>query len=420
MAKLFSESIFLFLVYTSDYMMIGLVLTFLLRLLTDRERLIRGLGDDTMRAAVKAAIISVLLPGCSRSAVSTTGYIKSRGASNSSAGAYFAPKTQNGADSIAVTWGLIGAFMAIYRFIAALLAGLAGGAALLRLRRDNDAENKFALKPSKDGTDKPVISALRYTFVDYIQDIAFGFLAGMVLAAGIAAMLPDTFFEDIVLTQGMLLIIVMLVIVLPVNLCATATVPVCAALMLKGMSPGPAFMLMFAGPIVNVSVFVALSRILGRKRTAVYTVVMAGLALLFSKLIEDLHLAGLFSMKLGRFSLAHGLVMPGVVQLIVAGIFFVLIACAVFTKLRKRFLVTSKAYGETGALVYTVAGMNNSHCAQMVRSLLESIKGVTVLEVNCESGRTALKVSGGAQFSELASAVEAAGCRLERINSKNK
>ncbi|MGA2407716.1 MAG: permease [Bacteroidales bacterium] len=72
-------------------------------------------------------------------------------------------------------------------------------------------------------------------------------IIGLLIAALISVIVPDDFFADKIPNDfiGMLII---LVVSIPVYICATASVPVAAVLMLKGLSPGAALVLLMAGP----------------------------------------------------------------------------------------------------------------------------------------------------------------------------
>ena len=53
-------------------------------------------------------------------------------------------------------------------------------------------------------------------------------------------------------------------------MCASASTPVGAALLLKGVSPGAALVFLLAGPATNASSLVVIARFFGRKFVAIY------------------------------------------------------------------------------------------------------------------------------------------------------
>ena len=79
--------------------------------------------------------------------------------------------------------------------------------------------------------------------------------------------------------------LIMLAAGIPLYICATASTPIAAALILKGISPGAALVFLLAGPATNITSLTVLYGILGKKTTAIYLsaiavmAVVAGLAL---------------------------------------------------------------------------------------------------------------------------------------------
>ena len=53
-------------------------------------------------------------------------------------------------------------------------------------------------------------------------------------------------------------------------LCATGSIPIAAALILKGLSPGAALVLLMAGPATNMAAILVINKILGRKTLITY------------------------------------------------------------------------------------------------------------------------------------------------------
>jgi uncharacterized membrane protein YraQ (UPF0718 family) len=77
-------------------------------------------------------------------------------------------------------------------------------------------------------------------------------------------LIPDDFFADKI-PNDFLGMLVILVISIPVYICATASVPVAAVLMLKGLSPGAALVLLMAGPATNAATITMIAKVLGKK-----------------------------------------------------------------------------------------------------------------------------------------------------------
>jgi hypothetical protein len=64
--------------------------------------------------------------------------------------------------------------------------------------------------------------------------------------------------------------LVMLIVGIPLYICATASTPLAASLIAKGMSPGTAFVFLLAGPATNVATITMVARFLGKRSAALY------------------------------------------------------------------------------------------------------------------------------------------------------
>ncbi len=121
---------------------------------------------------------------------------------------------------------------------------------------------------------------LSYAFGDLLGDIGKWFLAGVLIAGAISAFLSPQVVESY-LGQGFLPMVIMLVVAVPLYVCATASTPIAAALALKGLSPGAALVFLLAGPATNAASLTVVSKILGKKATVIYltAIVICSLAL---------------------------------------------------------------------------------------------------------------------------------------------
>ncbi len=128
-----------------------------------------------------------------------------------------------------------------------------------------------------------------YAFGELLPDIGKWFIAGVLIAGAIGALLtPEV--ANTFLADKWLSMIVMLVIAVPMYVCATSSTPIAAALALKGLSPGAAMVFLLAGPATNAASIAMVSKILGKKATAVYLASIVTLSILsgiFANYIYD-------------------------------------------------------------------------------------------------------------------------------------
>lgn len=104
---------------------------------------------------------------------------------------------------------------------------------------------------------------------DILPAIGPWFLAGSLLAGLVTVAMPDGFLSS-QLGSGLPAILTMLAISIPLYMCASASTPLAAALVLKGLSPGGALVLLMAGPATNLASLAVVSKILGRAGMLAY------------------------------------------------------------------------------------------------------------------------------------------------------
>lgn len=129
---------------------------------------------------------------------------------------------------------------------------------------------------------------MRFAFGEVWDDLAGWFFLGLLLAGLIATLIPEDFFRNY-LGKGFTPMLIMLAFSIPLYVCATASTPIAAALILKGVSPGAALVFLLAGPATNVTSLTVLAGLLGKRATAIYLGTIAVFSLLFGLLVDHLY-----------------------------------------------------------------------------------------------------------------------------------
>lgn len=130
-----------------------------------------------------------------------------------------------------------------------------------------------------------LVAGQAYAFGEMLPDIGLWLLGGVLLAAVLGAAMPPDGFKA--LPGGELgAMLAMLVLGLPLYVCASASTPVAAAMVLHGLSPGAALVFMLAGPATNAASVVILWRMFGPRSTLVYLFSVAAGALAFGLLAD--------------------------------------------------------------------------------------------------------------------------------------
>jgi len=266
-------------VEASPYILFGLLAGGVLYTLFPQEKIQSFLGRKSFGSVLKASLLGIPLPLCSCGVIPAALALRRRGASRGATTSFLISTPETGLESIALTYGLMGPFMAIIRPIAALITSATAGVLVNAVDR-NDASapaiatqtcstcNSDTCETSHSYYDR-LKSSMHYIFTDLLGDIGSWLLLGFVVSGLILAFMPHDFFERVIGPDWVTMLL-MLVIGLPMYICASASTPIAAALMLKGVSPGAALILLMVGPATNVATMLIVSRELGKKSTVIY------------------------------------------------------------------------------------------------------------------------------------------------------
>ena len=276
----------------SPYLLFGFAVAGVLSAVISPALVQRHLGGRGLWPVVKSALFGVPLPLCSCSVIPVSMSLHRSGASKAATVAFLLSTPQTGVDSILVTWGLLGPVFAVIRPIMALATGLVGGVLTDLWDHGPGApapEDKTGCCcHSQTETPKPSnrwLAALGHGFVTLPGDIGRPLLIGIAVAAGISMLIPDDFFAR-ELGTGLWPMIAMMVVGIPLYVCATASVPVAAAMILKGLSPGAALVFLMTGPATNAAGIATIWRSLGTRAAAAFLVSVAGCALASGLLLD--------------------------------------------------------------------------------------------------------------------------------------
>ena len=209
-------------------------------------------------------------------------------------------------DSISITYALLDPLMTVARpvvaFVTAFVAGLSenlfsynkeGREIIPDLRCPVDGCcDGVNCEPDKHSRHHTFFEKLRagfgYAFKDLWNDIAAWFLFGLLLAGIITVLIPDDVFSRY-LGPGLPAMLLMLAVGIPLYICATASTPIAAALILKGVSPGAALVFLLAGPATNLASLTVLVGTLGKRATAIYLSSIAVCSVIFGLLLDQIY-----------------------------------------------------------------------------------------------------------------------------------
>jgi uncharacterized membrane protein YraQ (UPF0718 family) len=314
----------------APYILFGLLFAGILHELVPTTFVERHLGSDNVGSVVKATLFGVPLPVCSCGVIPLATAIKKNGASNGATLSFLISTPITGVDSILATFGMFGWAFTLYRVVTSMLiavaAGIVNNFAAVETVKEPEPKPAFSLgSPSGFSPAQPVAfasaslaqegcgegcgcehereakksfsisAALRYGFVTLLDDIAKPLFWGLIVGAAITAAVPENLSEMISgnLWLGYLIVIAVAV---PMYVCATASLPIAAALILSGVSAGAAFVFLSAGPATNTVTIGVVKKMLGARSLAIYlaTIILGsllfglGLDLFFAQIDLDM------------------------------------------------------------------------------------------------------------------------------------
>ena len=111
----------------SPYLLFGFFVAGVLSVFISADWVEHHLGGRGLGQVFKASLFGVPLPLCSCGVLPVAASLRRQGASRGATTAFMLSTPQTGVDSIAVTYGLLGPFVAVVRPLAAFVTGLVGG-----------------------------------------------------------------------------------------------------------------------------------------------------------------------------------------------------------------------------------------------------------------------------------------------------
>ncbi len=283
----------------APYLTFGLFLAGVMHVFLPKSMIERHLSKPGMGSVFKASFIGVPMPLCSCSVIPVAQHLHNSGASKGATLSFVSSTPSTGVDSITALMGLMGPIYTLFKVILSFVGGWATGALATIIVPESDLKSKssnsdssksFPLK-SQDATITPVITELKWTeklnfhtlktsleyaYMDLFKDIAKWLFIGTLLGASLEFIIPENWslVENIWLSYGIIVLIS-----LPLYVCATGSIPIALALLAQGFSPGCALLFLSLGPETNSATVSWLWGSFGAKLTSMYLIVLAGLSL---------------------------------------------------------------------------------------------------------------------------------------------
>ncbi|MEN8146882.1 MAG: SO_0444 family Cu/Zn efflux transporter, partial [Campylobacterota bacterium] len=325
------------------YILFGLAFAGILHELVPDTIVTKHLGKESVGSVIKSTIFGIPLPVCSCGVIPLASSIKKSGASKGATLSFLISTPITGVDSILATYGMFGWVFTIYRLLTSMVIAMTAG--ILTNILDKEEQSKplftaapaggFSMAPSQkieegsccssssccDGEEREGFSfmkAMKYAFITLLGDIAKPLFWGLIIGAVITAAIPENL-SNILMEYSWLSYLIVIAIAVPMYVCATASLPIAAGLMLSGVSAGAAFVFLSAGPATNTVTIGVVKKMLGTKSlyiylgTIVFGSVLFGLGLDYIFTINDIDPASLVHIeeKAGMIAMASSAVLWG-------------------------------------------------------------------------------------------------------------
>ncbi len=281
----------------SPYLLLGLFFSAIVQSFVSKKKITKWIGQNNFSSVFVSAAAGIPIPLCSCGVIPMAISLRQNGASRGATLSFLIATPETGLDSIMLSFALLNPFIAIFRPIAAFITAIIAGAMENIFDRSNNEEKKAeahrdCCSALKEQPQEFLIDRLRHgfynSFVTLLGDIAPWLIFGLVLSGIISYMVPSTMIEKF-LGGGLSSMLLMLGVGLPLYICASASTPIAAALLLKGAAPGAVLVFLLAGPATNVTTMLTVYRFLGVRALIIYLVSISACALWFGFLLNSFY-----------------------------------------------------------------------------------------------------------------------------------
>ncbi|MFH1733686.1 MAG: SO_0444 family Cu/Zn efflux transporter [bacterium] len=293
---------------SSPYLVFGFLIAGLLHAYFPRKKIQQFFGRSNAGSVVNASLFGIPLPLCSCSVIPTAVAMRKAGASRGAVFSFLVSTPETSVPSIGISFAILDPMMTIFRplsaFVTSILIGFGinvfgqekeGDKDIVKPIEEHDVNGKSKERLEKLTKEAPpeshykrVWNALDYGFFHLLDDMAPWLVIGFLASGVISVIIPASFFAGF-WGSGFQAMLLMLVIGIPLYICATESTPIAAALILKGLSPGAAFVFLLVGPATNVGSLIILSKYFPKRVIALYLGGLAVISLMLGGLLNFLY-----------------------------------------------------------------------------------------------------------------------------------
>lgn len=269
----------------APYIVVGVIAGELLKFTPWTGLMVKGTGKSSALPVVIAAIMGAVSPLCTYGTVPVVLQLYRAGIHISPLITFLAVSSMMNPQLFFITWGGLGAEIALVRLWAVLVFGLVLGMVLYRIPSRWIVNPKIKGSDSADRKDicagKLNIRIFFRNFVKTLQFVGFYMVMGVMLSSVIDVFIPKIWLQGVFAGNGFFAVLKAAFMGVPLYACGGGVIPVVREFMNAGMGKGAAMAFLLVGPATRITPLTALAAIL----RPIFIVLYALLLIVYSLLI---------------------------------------------------------------------------------------------------------------------------------------
>ena len=380
----------------APWLLLGMLISGLLHVLLPKHFIRRRFRGKS--GVVQSVLLGVPLPLCSCGVVPAGIGLKNDGASDGAAVGFLISTPQTGVDSILVSASFFGWPFAVFKMIAAAVTGIVGGWLTEWSSASEPQATSLPVVATTEASGSKLFALAEHA-IEILRSIWVWLLIGVVVSAAIGTFGLESLFQRVNSAGLLASMLVMLLISVPLYVCATASVPIAAALVAGGLPPAVALVFLMAGPATNVTTIGAIADRFGKKVLLYYLLTIVIGSFVSAFLFDWLLTASVVSGDVHHhhhqawWSILSAIVLSGLILFVAAKGFF-----------------GSTGMVENISLELDVDGIHCHNCESKIEKAIGAIDGVHAVSADASSNKVRiagevsreriLQVLSGIGFSE--------------------
>ena len=390
------EQSWLLLLDVAPFLFLGFFIAGILHVYIGSNLIKKHLGKGDFSSIIKSVLFGIPLPVCSCGVIPIAASLKREGAKKSSILAFLFATPTTGVDSILATYAFLGIIFAVFRPLSALVGGLILGGFALSIKDKENIDFKKIDNTSKKGG---ILEILNYGFFYLPKEIGKWLIIGVLLGGTITALIPSDFFMRY-LSNPWISYPLMLLISIPLYVCATGSIPIAASMIWKGLNPGAALAFLIAGPATNTVTITFVYKELGKKYAALYLSLIVFIATISGLIFDKIwKIAGKNSSILsggGKFIPLWIKISTSIILLLI----ILLPQIRIKSKKEKKMKFKLK-----------VSGIQCMGCVDAIKNSINKLNGVEDVVIDLKT--KLVLVDGDIEYEKIVKAINDAGYKID-------